>query len=250
MPDLKHLVLPTLEDRCVPVNRDELARLLQMPGSASFDEDMLQSIARVEAWHQAHVSIWHQQQIHGLESIAQDHLVLDNGSRLPIGRSFQQRLTRSDTHAVILFGYTVGAETDRQAERLWAEDQLDESYLVRMYGAALAEELRTHYMLTLCDWAAQQDLSLLPPEGPGYNDWPTPQMTDLYACLQAKPGSILPDHIRLLPQGVLEPANSMLLAFGLTSFSGLDKIKRRELYPCADCTFNPCAYRRTPYRPG
>jgi hypothetical protein len=248
-PDVKHLRLPPLADHWVAVDGDELARLLQMPGKAAFDDDMLQAIARVEEWHKQNISVWHHQEIHAIQTIAAGHLLLDDGRQLPIGQSFQRRLTKSDTHAVILLGYTVGPETDAYSKRLWDEEKFDESYLVKSYGAALAEELRSHYMLTLCDWAAQQDLSLLPPEGPGYNDWSTANMTDLYACLEEQGGATLKERIKLLPGGMLEPANSMLLAFGLTSYSGLEKIKRRELYPCSDCTYSPCSYRRTPFQP-
>lgn len=247
--DVAHLQLPPLADHWVAVDGDELARLLQMPGKEAFDDDMHQSIAWVEDWHRRNVSVWHHQELRAIQTIADDHLVLDGGRRLPIGRSFQRRLTRSDTHAVVLLGYTVGPETDAYAKQLWDEEKFDESYLVKMYGAALAEELRSHYMLTLCDWAAQQDLSLLPPEGPGYNDWPTHDMTALYACLEERGGATLRERIALLPEGMLVPANSMLLAFGLTSFTGLDRIKRRELFPCSDCTYSPCSYRRMPYQP-
>jgi len=244
------LQLPPLADHWVPVDSDELARLLQMPGKAAFDASMLASIARVEHWHKAHASIWHYQAVHDIQAIGTDHLMLDSGARLPIGASFQKRLTVSDTHAVILLAYTVGPETDSYAARLWEEERYDESYLVKMYGAALAEALRSHYMLTLCDWAALQDLSLLPPEGPGYNDWPTQHMSEFYRCLLDGGGAALRNRIQLLPDGILVPVNSMLLAFGLTSYSGLDRIRRRELYPCSDCTYTPCSHRRTPYRSG
>ena len=250
MNDMTHIALPPLEDRWVPVDRDELARLLQMPGRDAFDEDMIRSIGEVEDWHRRHASVWHRKQVHDIAALEQDHLVLDTGARLPIGHSFHRRLSQSDARAVVLLGYTVGGETDRHAEQLWAEDRLDESFLVKMYGAALAEALRSHYMLTLCDWAAEQDLSLLPPEGPGYNDWPTANMSELHACLREAHGAVLEERIRLLPEGVLVPANSMLLAFGLASFAGLDRVRRRDLFPCADCTCHPCNFRRTPYRPG
>jgi hypothetical protein len=250
MQAFENIQLPELEDNWVPVHLDELARLLQMPGAEAFDDDMRQSISEVEKWHQSNVSVWHCKHARAIRSIGEDHVLFEDGSRLPIGGSFKKRLEASGARSIILLAYTVGSETDARATTLWDEDRLDESYLVKIYGATLAEELRSHYMLSLCDWAADRDLSLLPPEGPGYNDWPTSQMEDLYALLLDRHASRLSDRIKLHPGGMLEPANSMLLAFGLTSYSGLDQIERRELYPCVDCTCSPCAFRRTPYRPG
>jgi hypothetical protein len=246
-PALKQLEPPPFTDHWVAVDRNELARLLQMPGKEMFDDDLLHAITRVEAWHQRHIAIWYHQEMRAIKTIGTGHLVLDDDCLLPVGWSFQQRLRQSRAHSLVLLGYTVGPETDAHAKRLWDEEKFDEAFLVKSYGAALAEELRSRHVRVLRDWASKQNLSILPPEGPGYNDWPTHNITGFYACLEVRGGALFQERIKLLPEGSLAPANSMLLAFGLGAHSGPGRIRRHEYVPCSNCTLNPCAFRRKSY---
>jgi len=105
--------------------------------------------------------------------------------------------------------FTAGYEIEREVERRWAEDRVDEAYFLDRLGAVVVEQLaRAH-----------------PHESPGTGTRPLEEQFDLVARL----GPEAP--LDILPSGMLRPVNSLVAV--LTD----------DATSCSDCGY-PCVYRR------
>jgi len=148
-----------------------------------------------------------------------------------------------------VLGFTLGSESDNEVTRLWEDDRLEVSYLLSAYSAALAESMRSRYTRALARWAEDQGRSLLTPEGPGYGDWPTAHLKELYGYLASLPGSDLCGHLKLAPTGAMSPLQSMLLVYGVSNDIDANVRETHQVNPCSRCRMPSCKIRRTAYNP-
>jgi len=233
----------------LPVGVDDAdwARLMRAPSLEALGEEMEPALVRVRDWATKHIRPYCTTRLLSIDQIEPDRVRLTDASVLPIGESFSRKLKRFDAESLIVMGFTLGHETDHQARRLWEEDRFEDSYLLSTYSAALAESMRSRYTQRLAKWSAARGWSLMTPEGPGYNDWPTKYLSDLFACLQAYPGTRLVDHMQVEPMGTLSPVQSMLITFGISHTDNPKIARQHETNPCSRCRLAGCALRRVPY---
>ncbi len=106
---------------------------------------------------------------------------------------------------------TAGSELEREVQKRWREDRVDEAYFLDRLGAAVVEQLGREH----------------PHDSPGYGSWDLEAQVRLVAAL----GPEAP--VSVLPTGMLEPVNSLVGV--LTG--------RAEASSCPDCDYR-CAFRR------
>ena len=190
---------PSILKAITPVNLEvdygRLARLMYMPGPEVFDEQLLGQLEKIRTWCVTHVEPQFGVRSLAIASIESQSVHTTNGAEIRTGRFFSNQLRRSNATDVIIVGLTLGSGLSSHAKRLWDEGRVDESYLLSTCGAALTETLAAEIGLKLCQWASDLGWSLLPQQGPGYNDWPTEYLTDLHK-LAPRISVSLPYHLQ------------------------------------------------------
>jgi len=175
-------------------------------------------------------------------------LELQNGALRIEGAAFHSdRLLRtfeeSQAHAAVLAVVSAGPEAECEAQRLWSEEKPDEYFFLETYASAVTEHLITLLGARLCQWAESQGSAMLPHYSPGYTGWDVAEQPRLLELADGK----LPGSLEALSSGALRPKKSLLAIFGITS-------DQHSIYrltagvPCVNCSFQPCQYRRAPYR--
>jgi len=88
---------------------------------------------------------------------------------------------------------------------------------------------------------------VLPHYSPGYSGWDVADQSALFGLISKTRDHTLPQEVRVLESGMLQPKKSLLAFFGYTR--RVDTLKTLPgLVPCENCSFSPCQYRRVPYR--
>jgi len=235
--------LPVPAAGFTPVNKEELARLMEMPGSFAFDELIRKTIRETERWCRQHVTPWQAQRLMEISRIDNGRLTLDDGTSLRTGTAFHHKLAETRAHSIIIFGCTVGDALDRRAVELWKAERFHESYVLRACGAGLAEASRTRHSVALCAWAEAQGWSILSSDGPGYRDWLLEEIHELHRLLAEHSAKPMAEHLRINEEGMLQPLHSTIVVFGVTAFK-TTALKSGNRIPCHECDLSPCRFRR------
>lgn len=152
----------------------------------------------------------------------------------------------SGSDKAVLAIVSAGKECEENARRLWHENKPDEYFFLEIYGSAVVEHLVAVGGFFLCDWADKNKSAVLPHYSPGYTGWKIEDQNELWNLI-INYKTELPGEINLMDSGMLNPKKSMLALFGITKH--IEKAANfSELIPCKSCSFNPCQYRRLPYK--
>lgn len=155
----------------------------------------------------------------------------------------EQMWRDAEAHDAVLVAVSAGSELERAAHDAWLAERPDEYFFLEMYGSAVVEYLTTSVGARLCAWADAEGLAVLPHYSPGYPEW---DIADQAALLSQFEGGDWPGAIDVLESGMLRPRKSLLAVFGLTRH--VEHVRPLSgLVPCAQCSFGPCQFRRSPY---
>lgn len=148
-----------------------------------------------------------------------------------------RRLGAAGAHSMVAAAISSGREIEGEVEFLTGTGELVEATMLDRFGAALAEWLLHKTEERLRAFAAEDRLTLLPPLGPGHEDWTLRDMRWLLGSWGARSRDV-----ELLPSGMLRPRNALLAVFGLT-YASLPEPEPAN--PCPRCTHAPCDFRRS-----
>jgi hypothetical protein len=158
-----------------------------------------------------------------------------------------QSLAQAGAASVMLVAVGAGGECERESRRLWDEGKPDEYFFLEVYGSAVVEALVVAASFRLCQWADAHRVAILPHYSPGYPDWDIAEQGSLRDLIGLERRPELPETVRVLVSGMLQPKKSLLAVFGVTQH--VDRVQRlTSLVPCANCSLEGCRYRRSPYR--
>jgi hypothetical protein len=235
-----------LADTCpdVDVQRAEYQRLLGYPRGMVLEGRARELAAAARAWYAQYGRPW--------VYARQAALDITNGSISIDGAPFScQRLRamleEAGADSVILVAASAGGQLEHEAQQLWREEKPDEYFFLEVYGSAVVEHLVTMKGAELCGWAESRGMAVLPHYSPGYTEWDVAEQPQLLELIRQHGKRRLPGGLETLDSGMLRPKKSLLAVFGLTRHT--ERVGRlTELNPCENCSFQPCQYRRAPYR--
>jgi len=226
---------PELLAHAVP--EAELARLAGLPPGGLEDERFRDLARAARAWYAAHGRPRVFARSGELVAPGSDavEIVADTSSVRFTSRRLARALTRSNAHALVVTVVSAGAELATEATRLWS-DRPDEAWFLDRLGAALVETL-VGQMRAVFE-GALPDVRLLAPLAPGHDGWELAEQRLAFDFLRES-GDLAP--LRLTEGGMLFPAHSMLVAFGVTC----EQIRVDDRAPCTTCSLTSCTIRRT-----
>ena len=176
-----------------------------------------------------------------------------SGGRIRIGGvdffspRLQSQLSDAMANEVMLVAASAGKNCEERARQLWNEEKPDEYFFMEVYGSAVVENLITNVGARFCEWADQHHAAILPHYSPGYPGWEISDQKNLLTLIFRNKETELPEEIRVLDSGMLQPKKSLLAVFGITP--NVEKVQRlTSLIPCENCSLQSCRYRRLPYR--
>jgi hypothetical protein len=214
---------------------------MEMPVGA-FDEETRRSIGEAEQWCQQELTPWHERRLETISRVEECRVVVESNVTLKTSAGFSRKLHETRAHAVVIFAFTTGDALDRRVKELWAQDRLQESYVLQAYGTGVVEASRSRYGIALCSWADQQGLAILSSDGPGYRDWPVEETGQLLRRLQSDSTSMA-EPICANESGMLQPVHSSVIVYGVTAFAA-ESLKMDDWVPCCECDLSPCRFRR------
>lgn len=136
-------------------------------------------------------------------------------------RSYVRELAAPDGERLAVAVVSAGPEVEREIDRRWAENRVDEAYFLDRYAAAVVERLAR---------------ALGPHQSPGCGTLPFEHQQTLFAHVAA-----IADDVEMLPSGMLKPRHSLL---ALVKPGAVD-----HGIPCQQCDLDGCGFRRGA-RPG
>lgn len=228
----------------VRVLEAEYRRVLGYPKDHPLTGRALELAQWAEGWYAAHGRPWwyaRQAPVALEEGQVRIESVRFDSSRL------YQSLEQAGAASAMLVAVGAGGECEREARRLWDEGKPDEYFFLEVYGSAVVEALVVAASFRLCEWADAHRLAILPHYSPGYPDWNIAEQGSLRDLIGLERRPELPETVRVLESGMLQPKKSLLAVFGVTQH--VDRVQRlTSLVPCANCSLERCQYRRSPYQ--
>jgi hypothetical protein len=227
----------------VRVPEAEYRRLLGYPKDHELMGRALELAEWARGWYAEHGRPWWYAR--------RAQVTLDEGSVRIDSAAFassrlHQQLLEAGAESVMLVAVGAGGECERESRRLWDEGKPDEYFFLEVYGSAVVEALVVAASFRLCEWADGHRLAILPHYSPGYPDWDIAEQGSLRDLIGLEGRPELPDTVKVLASGMLQPKKSLLAVFGVTQH--VDRVQRlTSLVPCANCSLEGCRYRRSPY---
>ncbi len=221
----------------VNVEPERYRRLLGYPRDYELSERAMELSAWAREWYLRNARAWVYAREAERVELREDGIGIEDtvfgGGRMR--RSFEQ----SEANGAVLVAVNGGAELEHEAQRLWRAEKPDEYFFLEVYGSAVVEHLVERAGARLCEWADGAGRDVLPHHSPGYNGWDVAEQARLLRLVVDR----LPSRIQALESGALRPKKSQLALFGLAPKGAARQTA--ELVPCSNCSFTPCAYRRT-----
>jgi len=228
-----------------PVNRHRLARYLELPSIAELDDTTDAEIRKLDERRGELLSMWRRAVTVPIEGIDGAWITLgEDGTRIQATTTYGRRLVESGADAVVIAALTVGARVDEEIKGHLDREEIYEAFVLKQWAATMTEQARVAVTNRVRRWAQSVDRSLLPYDGPGYNDWPLSALDPLLEMLYAAGELDVARPIRATEHGVLLPTNSMLIVYGLTPNAAA--VERPDgLAQCHRCAMRNCRYRMT-----
>ena len=219
---------------------EEFNRLLFLPRSKQLEDDLLDRATGAREWYATHGHPFVAYTRVNISNVETPEIVLANDVRL---RSVQlaERLQKGDAHALVVLAASAGTEVADQVALHWKEGRPDEAFFLDRFAVGITEQLVRWSSAFLCREAEPAQETLLPHLSPGCGHWDLADQHRLMSMLTT--GTQL-GPLELLESGGLHPQHSVMAALGVThhKFS----ITPRDI--CSGCDYNPCAFRRAPYK--
>ena len=229
----------------VEVDVQEYKRLLGLPSDYALEGRVASLADWARLWYSRHGRPWfHVQQAQKVE-IEEAGVTLD-GATMKSPR-LQRIFEDSKADGAVLVAVGAGPEAELEAAKLWKEEKPDEYFFLESYGSAVVEHLTMSVGAQLCEWAEGLDMAVLPHMSPGYQGWDISDQARLHGLIASGENTVFPGGLDVLTSGMLRPKKSLLAVFGLTHRRELTQ-ELSELVPCVRCSFNPCSFRRAPYK--
>ncbi|HEV2134886.1 MAG TPA: hypothetical protein VGR47_11675 [Terracidiphilus sp.] len=229
----------------VKVRPEEYVRLLGYPRGRILEGRALELANWAEEWYAANGKPWiYARQAESVE-VSGDTICIDG---VPfISKRLRQTLAQAEAQGVALVAVGAGREVEEEATKRWQEEKPDEYFFLEIFGAAVVEHLITLAGASLCEWAEQRGMAVLPHYSPGYPEWDVAEQPRLLELIKRDGKEPFPFELEVLDSGMLRPRKALLGVFGLTHRTDLLR-SLADLIPCENCSFGPCRYRRAPYR--
>lgn len=234
-------IMPTPPTIAREIDPGELARLLGLPRGAIADA----GVPGVEAaltWYVDHGDPWGGSRTLEIERVDSGEITLAGGGTL-LSPALAERLGHAEADRLVVVIVSAGPGVGEEARRRWDLGRPEESFALDRLGAAVTEHLLARSSAALCQAAEPHGRFVLPGSSPGYDDWDMSEQVRLFGLLPME----LRGPIDVLASGMLRPVASQLAVFGVARG---EPSATRPAVPCASCSFSPCSYRRTVFRPG
>lgn len=231
----------------VEVQEVEYRRLLGYPKDHELTGRALELSDWARSWYAEHGRPWwYARQAARLElGEGGGGCVTIDGTAFGASR-LRDQLVEAGATSAVLVAVGAGGACEREARRLWEEGKPDEYFFLEVYGSAVVEALVAAAAFRLCEWADAHGMAALPHYSPGYPDWSIADQGRLRDLIGLERHRDLPEGVRVLESGMLDPKKSLLAVFGLTP--ELDRVRRlTTLVPCTNCSLVGCRFRRAPY---
>jgi len=221
-----------------PVVTDtEFKRLLKVPASFQFTEQMAENAAWSRAWYAEHGRPW--LWAGAVQDCAVAGEVTTLGGQALTSRELARRFRQA--RGAVVVAASAGPEAEAEAAVRWADDEPDRYYFMETYASAVVEALIAQARGRLCAWADTRGEVLLPHYSPGYQGWSEADQVRVLALLLAQGAA--PGPIDVLESGMLRPKKSQLAVFALAP-AGSASAEPADLVPCKYCALIKCEYRR------
>ncbi len=228
----------------VEVREAEYKRLLGFPADHPIEGRSRELADWARTWYAEHGQPWVFGFPTGFELTGNQFRV--NGAAFS-SRRLHDQLLDAEAAQAMLVAVSAGPECEQKARELWHAGKPDEYFFLEVYGSAVVEHLITAAGARICDWAERQGMAVLPHYSPGYAGWDVAEQTKLFDLIKSRSNGDFASRLGVLHSGMLQPKKSLLAVFGYTR--RVDKVRALPgLLPCENCSFNPCQYRRRPYR--
>ena len=228
----------------VAILESEYRRLLGYPKDHVPGERVEELAAWARQWFTTHGRPWMYLRETKL-SVSNEGLLLDGtGFR---SKQLHEHLRQTGAERAVLVVASAGAECEEYARQLWQEAKPDEYFFLEVYGSAVVEHLVASLSGRICDLAGKDGLMAVPHYSPGYTGWDVADQNKLFDLITRGLSRPFPGPVEVMSSGMLRPKKSLLGVFGLAARrAGVAAVVAKT--PCENCAFNPCQYRRAPYR--
>ncbi|HTR80071.1 MAG TPA: hypothetical protein VMM58_00480 [Bacteroidota bacterium] len=229
----------------VDVRESEFMRLLGYPPDVVVGQNVKDLMDSTASWYARNGRPW-------VYARRVERIDLPAGKVRIDGREFSSQrlysqLTEAHADSAMVVAVSAGESCETRARELWEEEKPDEYFFMEVYGSAVVEHLVTHTGARFCEWADHNGAAILPHYSPGYPGWDITEQSALLNLIFPKKGNGYPGQIRVLDTGMLQPKKSLLAVFGITH--DVEKVRHlTSLVPCENCSYQPCQYRRMPYK--
>jgi hypothetical protein len=162
-------------------------------------------------------------------------------------KQLHNHLLQAGAGRAMLVAVSAGRQCEEHARGLWQESKPDEYFFLEMFGSAVVEHLVASLSGRICELAEHDGLMAISHYSPGYTGWDVADQNTLFALLTRGAAKPFPEPLEVMSSGMLRPKKSLLAVVGLAARTGSASESGRRV-PCITCSFQPCQYRRTPYR--
>jgi hypothetical protein len=230
-----------------PVNRQRLARYLELQSVAQLDPITDAEIHKLDARRDELLSPWQRAVVAPIAHLDGRWIELDAPvSSIEATDAYSDQLRDSGADRLVVAAFTIGGRVDQIIKDHLGRDEIYEAFVLKQWAATMTEQARVDLTRRLRGWAENNRHALLPYDGPGYNGWPLCALHPLLKTLYAgqEPQACRP--IRATDSGVLLPTNSMLIVFALSAQRHIASVRAEEpLAQCHRCAMRNCRFRIT-----
>ena len=225
------------------VQEREYMRLLGFPANHEPGERSRELMEWARAWYKENGKPWIYARRAAEIALSNGQVRIDN--EMFSSKRLHHQLAHAAGEGAILAAVSAGPELEEHTRGLWEEGKPDEYFFLEIFGSALVEQLIAAASFRFCEWADGEGMTVLPHDSPGYPGWEISEQGKLLDILLGT--GAIPGKLEALESGMLRPKKSLLGVFGVTR--NVDQVQRlTSLVPCQSCSFQPCQYRRAPFR--
>lgn len=218
------------------VSEQQYSRLLGLPSSSAALERFRPAMEEARDWYARNGRPHLATRRVNLEHLSEgdvDGVLVSGRSRGEAcvrleSRALQLRLRRAGCLEIVIAAASAGPELELETSTCWQE-RPDRAWFLGRFGSALVEHL-------VAEVGASP--GLLAPMAPGYVGWDISQLDTLLGAMNEEERG----PISLTSAGMLSPANSMAVVFGVLPGGSATEARRLK---CVVCPQDPCDFRST-----